>query len=155
MVMIAETMVEGERNNINTLLYKIDNSKESTAQHRDVYSITGNNLYGKKEWIYTHTHTQLMYFAVHLKLTQHSFFFFLFSFFVFCLFRAAHAAYGGSQARGQIGAVAAGLHQSHSNTGSKPHLRPKHHSSWQCRILNPLSEVRDQTHNLMVLSQIR
>ena len=31
MVMIAETMVEGERNNINTLLYKIDNSKESTA----------------------------------------------------------------------------------------------------------------------------
>ena len=30
-----------------------------------------------------------------------------------------------------------------------------HHSSWQCRILNPLSEVRDQTHNLVVPSQIR
>ena len=30
-----------------------------------------------------------------------------------------------------------------------------HHSSWQCRILNPLSEVRDQTHNLMVPSRIR
>ena len=30
-----------------------------------------------------------------------------------------------------------------------------HHSSWQCQILNPLSEARDRTHNLMVSSQIR
>ena len=37
---------------------------------------------------------------------------------------AAPAAYGGSQARGQIGAVATGLHQSHSNTGSEPRLQP-------------------------------
>ena len=44
-----------------------------------------------------------------------SFFFFLF---VFCLFRAAPAAYGGSQARGSVGATAAGLHPSHSNAGS-------------------------------------
>ena len=29
-----------------------------------------------------------------------------------------------------------------------------HHSSQQCRILNPLSEARDQTHNLMVPSRI-
>ena len=43
---------------------------------------------------------------------------------VFCLFRAAPSAYGGSQARGPIGAVAIGLHHSHSNTGSEPHLRP-------------------------------
>ena len=45
----------------------------------------------------------------------------------FCLFifsRAALMPYGGSQARGLIRAVAAGLHQSHSNTGSKPHLQP-------------------------------
>ena len=33
-------------------------------------------------------------------------------------------AYGGSQARGLIGAVAASLHQSHSNAGSKPSLQP-------------------------------
>ena len=33
-------------------------------------------------------------------------------------------AYGGSQARGQIGAVAAGLRQSHSNTGSELRLQP-------------------------------
>ena len=30
-----------------------------------------------------------------------------------------------------------------------------HHSSWQCRILNPLSKARDPTRNLMVPSQIR
>ena len=29
-----------------------------------------------------------------------------------------------------------------------------HHSSQQRRILNPLSEARDQTHNLMVPSRI-
>ena len=40
-----------------------------------------------------------------------------------CLFvfsMAAPETYGGSQARGPIGAVAAGLHQSHSNAGPKP-----------------------------------
>ena len=50
--------------------------------------------------------------------------FFFFFFFFFCIFRAAPAAYGGSQARGLIGAVAAGLHHSHSNMGSEPHLQP-------------------------------
>jgi len=47
-------------------------------------------------------------------------------FFFFCLFAiswAAPTAYGGSQARGPIGAVATGLRQSHSNTGSEPRLR--------------------------------
>ena len=33
-------------------------------------------------------------------------------------------AHGGSQARGRFGAVATGLHQSHSNAGSKPRLQP-------------------------------
>ena len=42
------------------------------------------------------------------------------------------------QARGLIGAVAASLH----------------HSLQQCQILNPLSEARDQTRNLMDTSQI-
>ena len=32
--------------------------------------------------------------------------------------------YRGSHARGRIGAVAAGLHHSHSNTRSEPCLRP-------------------------------
>jgi len=50
-----------------------------------------------------------------------------FFFFFFCLFAiswAALTAYGGSQARGRIGAVAAGLYQSHSNARSEPRLRP-------------------------------
>ena len=42
----------------------------------------------------------------------------------FVLFRAAPEAYGGSQARGQIGAAAVGLHHSHSDARSKPHLQP-------------------------------
>ena len=53
------------------------------------------------------------------------FFFFFFVFFVFfSFFWAPPEAYGGSQARGLIGAAAAGLHQSHSNSGSEPCLRP-------------------------------
>ena len=45
-------------------------------------------------------------------------------YFIFCLFRAMPSAYGGSQATGPVGAVAAGLRHSHSNVGSKPGLRP-------------------------------
>ena len=46
--------------------------------------------------------------------------FFVFVFFsFFSLFRAAPAAYGSSQAKGQIGASAASLHHSHSNAGSE------------------------------------
>ena len=46
---------------------------------------------------------------------------------LFCLFAiswAAPMAYGGSQARGLIGAVAASLLQSHRNTRSEPRLQP-------------------------------
>ena len=48
--------------------------------------------------------------------------FFFLSFFAFS--RAVPAAYRGSQARGLIGAVAASLHQGHSNMGPKPRLQP-------------------------------
>ena len=40
---------------------------------------------------------------------------FIYLFIVFCLFRVTPAGYGGSQAGGLIGAVAAGLGHSHSN----------------------------------------
>ena len=43
-------------------------------------------------------------------------------FVLFFLFRAASAASGSSQARGGIGAEAASLCYSHSNTGSELHL---------------------------------
>ena len=50
-----------------------------------------------------------------------------FFWFFFCLFafpRAALTAYGGSQARGLIGAVATSLRQSYSNSGSELRLQP-------------------------------
>ena len=50
--------------------------------------------------------------------------FFLFFFFWSFFKRDTPAAYGGSQARGLIGAEAAGLYHSHSNLGSEPHLQP-------------------------------
>ena len=53
-------------------------------------------------------------------------------------FRAAPKVYGSSQARGQTGAVAAGLY----------------HSSQQRQTLNPLSKAKDRTLVLMDASQI-
>ena len=44
--------------------------------------------------------------------------------FFLCLFRATSSAYGSSQARGQIGAAAAGLCHICSNSRSELHLRP-------------------------------
>ena len=55
----------------------------------------------------------------------------------FCLFKAAPAAYWGSQVRGRIGAVADDLCHSHSQAGSD-----LHHRSQQCQILNPLIEAK-------------
>ena len=154
-------------------------------------------------------------------------------FLYFCLFRAAPAACGSSQARGQIRAAASGLHHSYSKATPQPtatqgqglnpnphgywsgllplshsgnsgdgiffffffffllfafqghtcgiwrfpgqgvklnlqplaytiatttqdltHVCGLHHSSPQCQILNPLSEARNRTRNLMVPSQI-
>uniref|UniRef100_A0A8D1F786 Transthyretin n=1 Tax=Sus scrofa TaxID=9823 RepID=A0A8D1F786_PIG len=52
---------------------------------------------------------------------------FLFIYLFFCLFafsRADPEAYGGSQAKSGIRAVAAGLRHSHSNVGSEPLLQP-------------------------------
>ena len=50
---------------------------------------------------------------------------FLHSFFFFpSFFRATPTAYGGSQARGLIGAAPTGHSHSHSNVGSEPPLQP-------------------------------
>ena len=80
------------------------------------------------------------------------FFYFLFAFFI-CIFRATPAAYGGSHARGGIGAVASSLRCCLSNARSEPRLQ-SNHSSWQDWILNPLSEARDRTCILVDTSQI-
>ena len=62
--------------------------------------------------------------------------------------QAVVAAYGGSQARSQIGAVAAGP-STYNNARYEPHR------SGQCWILNPLSKAGDQPCVLMDASQIR
>ena len=53
------------------------------------------------------------------------FIYFFLIFFVFCLFfRATPASYGGSQAKGRIGAVATGVYHNHSNAESEACIRP-------------------------------
>ena len=76
----------------------------------------------------------------------------LFFFFFFSL-RATPTAYGSSQTRGQIRALAASLWCSHSNVGSETCLF-LHHSSWPCQILSLLSKARDRTCVLMDTSQV-
>ena len=49
---------------------------------------------------------------------------FVFSFSSFFLFRLFRPTPIGSQARGRIRAIAAGLYHSHHNEGSEPHLQP-------------------------------
>ena len=73
-------------------------------------------------------------------------------YFYFLFFRATPAAYGGSQARGLIGAVAACT--TATATRDLRHVRDLHHSSWQRQILNLLSEARDRTRILMVPNRI-
>ena len=52
------------------------------------------------------------------------FFCFVLFCFVFAFSRAAPGAYGGSQARGRIGAIATSLHQGHGNSESELRLQP-------------------------------
>ena len=58
------------------------------------------------------------------------------------LFRAAPAAYGGSQARGPVGAIAT-TYTSTTATQDPSCVYDLYHSSRQHWILNPLSEARD------------
>ena len=81
------------------------------------------------------------------------FIYLVFIYLFFGLFRPVSTAYGGSQARSWIGAVASGLHHSHSNARSEPHLWPTPQPR-QCWILNPMSVARDWTCVLMDASQI-
>ena len=75
-------------------------------------------------YIYTHTHTHTYIYTYTHTYT-----------FLFGPFRAALAAYGSFQARGQIRATAVSLYHSHSNTRSGPHLQP---TPQKHQILNPL-----------------
>ena len=82
--------------------------------------------------------------------STHLFFLFVFLFLFFVFSRATPAAYGGSQGRGRIGAVARATATQDLNC-----VCDLHHSSQQHQILNPLSKGRDQTRNLTIPSWIR
>ena len=72
----------------------------------------------------------------------------LFLFFCCCFIGAA---YGSSQARGQIRAAAAG--HSHSYAGFEPCLQPSPQLT-ASGILSPLSEARERTHVLTDTSRV-
>ena len=78
--------------------------------------------------------------------------------FCFLLFRAVPRAYESSQARNLRLGVKAEL-QLPAYTTATATLDPSlvhdpHHRLRQCRIINPLSKARDQTHILMDISQV-
>ena len=72
-------------------------------------------------------------------------------YYYYLLFRAAPAAYGSSQIRGQIRAAAAGLYHSHSNARSELHLGP---TPQPTVMLDPRLTVRDWTCVLMDTSWV-
>ena len=61
-------------------------------------------------------------------------------FLVFCLFRATHLAYGGSQARGLNGSYSRRPSRA-TATGDLSYIHDLHHSSRQCWIFNPLIDT--------------
>ena len=82
---------------------------------------TTNNLGEPDEfsiWIFFFLIVEIIYMEI-VKKKKKSFGL-LFFFFIF--YRATPMAYGGSQARGLVRAVATSLCQSHSNMGSEPYL---------------------------------
>ena len=73
--------------------------------------------------------------------------------FVLLFFRAGPEAYGSSQARGRM-ELQPPAYTTATASPYPSHICYLHHSSWQCRILNPLCEARDRTWVLMGTSQI-
>ena len=88
-------------------------------------------LYRKvtQSYIYIHSPSHIIFYHVLSQVSQYSSLCYIagksdFLFLFFFFFRAAHAAYRSSHARGRIRAATASLHHSHSNWGSELHLRP-------------------------------
>ena len=72
---------------------------------------------------------------------------------LFCAFRAASIAYGGSQDRGQIRAMATGLGHSHSNARSELHLWPTL-QLMTTLLLKPLSETGIEPESSWILVRL-
>ena len=73
-----------------------------------------------------------------------------FVFLFVCLFRAAPSTYGGSQARGQIRAVVAGLTTAIA-TPDPSHICDLYHSSQECWIVKPMSEAREPASSRILI----
>ena len=131
-----------------TLPYSTENRSESLGLDHD-----GR---WEKEYIciHTHTHTHIyMYDRVTLLYSRNwhnivnqldLILWFYFIIFGLCLFRAAPSAYGHSQARDQISyscQSAPQPWQGRIQAKSATYTRAHSNSSWQGRILNPLSEA--------------
>ena len=142
----------------------INNIHTSTSTHPHTHICTC--MYTKHMYLYTRTqiHTYMyIYIQVYVNIYTHKHIYThtykhthtCVSMYVFFLwFRAALTAYGGSQARGLIRAIAA-AYATATAMQYPSQVCNQHHSSWQCCILNPLSEARDWSCDLMVLSWVR
>ena len=126
---------------------------DPAVKHRDLYSILCDNLYGKRIWkrmdMCLCTTDSL---CVHLKPAQHFKSTILQSFF-FCFL----GLYPWHMEIPRLGVELELQLPAYTTATAMPDLScicELHHSSQQCQILNPLSEARDQTHNLMVPSWI-
>ena len=77
------------------------------------------------------------------------------AFLSFGLFRAMSTAYGSSQTKCQIRAIATAVRHSHNTETLDPGwIYYLGHSSWQHRILNPLIKLGDRTCILMDTSWV-
>ena len=93
-----------------------------------IYSNLRSYYYFSYYWVLSVLYIFCMQFFHQIWFVSHRLWLSFYFFFYFCcllsFFRAIPAAYGVSQASGLIGAVAAGLRQSHSTMGSEPRLWP-------------------------------
>ena len=97
-------------------------SNQDSIYFQKFYNLDISNL----NYMFSHlVYNSQIYLSSYLSISLHIYFC------CCCLFRATPIPYGGSQARGPIRAIAAGLHHSHSNVGSEPHLwhTPQAHSN--------------------------
>ena len=74
-------------------------------------------------------------------------------FFFFVFSRAAPTAYGGSRLGGEL-ELQLLAYTTVTAMLALSCTFDLHQNSWQCQILNPLNEARDQTHILMDPSQV-
>ena len=125
-----------------------------TEVHEDILIIT-TKIFIVLSFIFVSDHFKLIFVCGIEGRSQGSFFsiqtyscLIIFFFFFFGLFRAAPTAYGSSQVRDPIRAIATGLHHSHSNRDLS-HVCDLHHSLW--RPTERGQELNLHTHQFSII----